>query len=189
MKKLPPLLDSTSMLACAEDLGMIPACVPEVMDELNILSLEVQRMPKSPEDTFGNPAVYPYLSVCTTGSHDTSSLRAWWEEDRQLTEKYFHEMLHCQGQAPSVCEPWICESIIKQHLDSPAMLCILPLQDWISIDGEVRYQGDPLDERINVPANPRHYWRWRMHMTLEKLISQKPLNSRLREMVAASGRG
>ena len=189
MKKLPALLDSTKMLACGEDLGMIPACVPEVMDELRILSLEVQRMPKSPEDTFGDPATYPYLSVCTTGSHDTSSLRAWWEEDREMTEKYYHEMLHCEGQAPYYCEPWICERIITQHLDSPAMLCILPLQDWLSVDGTVRYQGNPEDERINVPANPRHYWRWRMHLTLEELLACESLNSRLKDMVVASGRG
>lgn len=182
MRKLPALLDSTGMLACGEDLGMIPACVPEVMDELKILSLEVQRMPKSPEDTFGNPATYPYLSVCTTGSHDTSSLRAWWEEDRELTSRYFHEMLHLEGLAPSVCEPWICERIIKQHLESPSMLCILPLQDWLSIDGTVRYQGNPADERINVPANPRHYWRWRMHTTLEDLLSRTAFNDRLREL-------
>ncbi len=189
MKKLPALLDSTKMLACGEDLGMIPACVPETMDELRILSLEVQRMPKSPEDTFGNPSTYPYMSVCTTSSHDTSSLRAWWEEDREMTEKYFHEMLHCEGNAPSSCEPWVCEMIIRQHLDSPAMFCILPLQDWMSVDGAGRYQGNPEDERINVPANPRHYWRWRMHLTLEDLLSRKDFNNHINDMVAASGRG
>ena len=188
MRKLPALLDSTGMLACGEDLGMIPACVPEVMDELKILSLEVQRMPKSPEDAFGEPSRYPYLSVCTTGSHDTSSLRAWWEEDRELTSKYFHQMLHCEGNAPAVCEPWICELILKQHLESPSMFCILPLQDWLSIDGTVRYQGDPADERINVPANPRHYWRWRMHTTLENLLAQGAFNTRLRDIISASGR-
>ena len=106
-----------------------------------------------------------------------------------MTEKYFHEMLHCEGQAPYSCEPWICERIISQHLDSPAMLCILPLQDWLSVDGAVRYQGNPEDERINVPANPRHYWRWRMHMTLEELLSCESLNSHLKDMVIASGRG
>jgi len=188
MRKLPALLDSTGMLACGEDLGMIPACVPEVMDELKILSLEVQRMPKSPEDTFGDPARYPYLSVCTTGSHDTSSLRAWWEEDRELTSRYFHEMLHLEGLAPSVCEPWICERILKQHLESPSMLCVLPLQDWLSIDGAVRYQGNPADERINVPANPRHYWRWRMHTTLENLLSQSAFNAHLKELITSTGR-
>ena len=188
MKKLPALLDSTSMLACGEDLGMIPACVPETMKELNILSLEIQRMPKSPEKTFDDPATYPYLSVCTTGTHDTSTLRGWWEEDREASARFFHEMLHCEGNAPYFCEPWVCERILAQHLASPAMMCILPLQDWESVDGEVRFQGDPSKERINIPANPRHYWRWRMHTTIEDLMSRTGFNAQLRGMIEGSGR-
>ncbi len=188
MKKLPALLDSTGMLTCGEDLGMIPACVPEVMKDLRILSLEIQRMPKSPDKTFDDPASYPYLSVCATGTHDTSTLRGWWEEDRQMTERFYHEVLHCEGKAPEACEPWVCEMIVRQHLASPSMLCILPLQDWISIDGNVRWQGRPEDERINVPAVSRHYWRWRMHVTLERLTADKDLVSHLRGLILDSGR-
>jgi len=189
MKKLPALLDSTKMLACGEDLGMIPDCVPETMQELHILSLEIQRMPKSPEKLFGDPASYPYLSVCATGTHDTSSLRGWWEEDRGLTERFYREMLHGEGEAPRNCDPWICERILVQHLQAPSMLMIVPLQDWTSIDETVRYPGDPQDERINIPANPRHYWRWRMHFTLEDLLSKTAFNDRLGNMIRESGRG
>lgn len=189
MRKLPALLDSTKMLACGEDLGMIPACVPETMQELRILSLEIQRMPKSPKKTFDEPWTYPYMSVCTTGTHDTSTLRAWWEEDSRMTERFYHEILHCKGQTPQFCEPWICERILEQHLASPSMLCILPLQDWESVDGEARYQGNPADDRINVPANPRHYWRWRMHGTLEELLNKTSLNEKIRGMIKGSARG
>ncbi len=188
MRKLPALLDSTGMLACGEDLGMIPACVPEVMKELKILSLEIQRMPKSPEKTFDEPWTYPYLSVCATGTHDTSTLRGWWEENRTQSERFFHEILHRDGQAPLHCEPWICKQIVNQHLNSPSMLCVLPLQDWMSIDGEVRCQDDPEDERINIPANPRHYWRWRMHLTLEDLLSSTDFNRTLHDLITDSGR-
>jgi len=188
MAKLPSLLDSTSMLTCGEDLGMIPACVPDVMSDLRILSLEVQRMPKDPDKLFGDPSQYPYLCVCATGSHDTSNIRAWWEEDRELSAKFYHECLHGAGDAPYYCEPWVCDKIVLQHVKSPAMLCILPLQDWISIDASVRYQGNPADERINVPAIPRYYWRYRMHLTLEDLISQARLNDRLKGMIRDSGR-
>lgn len=189
MRKLPALLDSTEMLACGEDLGMIPACVPEVMRNLRILSLEIQRMPKSPERTFDDPASYPYLSVCATGTHDTSTLRGWWEEDREMSESFFHEVLRCDGAAPYSCEPWICKMIVGRHLESPSMLCVLPLQDWMSIDGGIRYQGSPKDERINVPAVPDHYWRWRMHISLEDLLGRAAFNGTLRAMVSASGRG
>lgn len=188
LAKLPALLRSTGMLACGEDLGMIPACVPDTMENLNILSLEIQRMPKSVTEEFAVPSKYPYWCVCATGTHDTSPLRAWWEEDREVSARFYRNILGCGGEVPYFCEPWLCELIVGQHLKSPAMLAILPLQDWLSVDGNVRYQGDPADERINVPAISRHYWRYRMHCTLESLIADDELNARLRGLVAASGR-
>ena len=187
-KKLPALLDATGMLACGEDLGMIPACVPETMADLNILSLEIQRMPKDPKQLFGDPTGYPYLCVCATGTHDMAPLRAWWEEDRALTDRFYHEMLHHIGDTPYFCEPWVCEQILFQHLQSPAMLAVLPLQDWISIDGDARYPGNPSDERINVPAIPRYYWRFRMHCTLESLIGNEKLCKQIKSLVLTSGR-
>jgi len=188
LRKLPALLRSTGMLACGEDLGMIPACVPSVMDQLNILSLEIQRMPKDPKDAFGHPDRYPYWCVCATGTHDTSPLRAWWEEDRALTQRYYNEVLGCEGDAPYFCEPWVADLIVAQHMKSPAMLAILPLQDWLATDGEVRYQGNPADERINIPAIPRHYWRYRMHCTLESLVANDRLNAHLRTLAEAASR-
>jgi len=187
-RKLPALLRSTGMLSCGEDLGMIPACVPETMEDLNILSLEIQRMPKDPKDTFGHPERYPYTCVCATGTHDTAPLRAWWEEDRALTQRFYNEELRREGDAPCFCEPWVADLIVEQHLSSPAMLAILPLQDWLATDGEARYPGNPSDERINVPAIPRYYWRYRMHCTLESLLSDDRLNSHLRGLVEKSGR-
>ena len=187
MQKLPALLDSTGMLACGEDLGMIPATVPQVMSDLRILSLEIQRMPKSVEETFAHPAIYPYLSVCTTSTHDMNPIRAWWEEDRKVTNDFWHMILNNQGDAPLFCEPWICRQILEQHVWSPAMLTILPLQDWLSMD-ELLRREDPNSERINVPANSRHYWRYRMHLTLEQLADAREFNETLAEMIAASGR-
>ena len=187
MQKLPALLDSTGMLACGEDLGMIPATVPQVMADLRILSLEIQRMPKSVEETFAHPSNYPYLSVCTTSTHDMNPIRAWWEEDRQVTEDFWHMILGNHGDAPYFCEPWICRQILDQHLWSPAMLTVLPLQDWLSMDGALR-RLNPNDERINVPANSRHYWRYRMHLTVEQLADAKEFNATLTDMIAASGR-
>ena len=188
MRKLPALLRSTGMLACGEDLGMIPACVPDVMDSLNILSLEIQRMPKDPKDDFARPDRYPYWCVCATGTHDTAPLRAWWEEDRAATQQFYNNILGCGGEAPYFCEPWVAERIIEQHLYSPAMLSVLPLQDWLAVDGEVRYQGNPSDERINVPAIPRFYWRYRMHLKIEELIANEGLNAHIKGMIDSTGR-
>ena len=187
MWKLPPLINSTDMLVCAEDLGMIPACVPAVLENLEILSLEIQRMPKNPGEAFGNTWNYPYYSVCTTSTHDMPGIRQWWEEDRGATQRYFNEVLHQQGEAPYFAEPWVCDRIVDLHLQSPSMLCILPLQDWLSIDGSLRRQN-PRDEQINVPANSRHYWRYRMHITLEELAANTEFNQYLLSKIRHSGR-
>lgn len=187
MWKLPPIINATDMLTCAEDLGMIPDCVPAVMSALEILTLDIQRMPKDPREEFGNPAHYPYYTVCTTSTHDMGGIRQWWEADHAVTQRYFNQMLHQPGQAPYFAEPWVCENIVKQHLDSPAMLCILPLQDWLSIDGTIRREN-PYEEQINEPAINPHYWRYRMHLTLEDLLIEQLYNQRVTAMVAQSGR-
>ena len=187
MKKLPELLDSTGMLACGEDLGMIPACVPDVMDDLKILSLEIQRMPKTSYETFADTSRYPSLCVCTTSTHDMTPIRAWWEEDRKLTDRFFHEVVGGQGDTPYFCEPWVCRYVLDRHLTSPAMFTVIPLQDWLSMDLNIRLE-DPTLERINVPANSRHYWRYRMHLTIEQLMDEIDFNENLTGMICNSGR-
>ncbi len=187
MWKLPPLIDSTNMLTCAEDLGMIPACVPAVMQQLEILSLEIQRMPKDPGSTFGDTWSYPYYSVCTTSTHDMGGIRQWWEEDRDRSRDFYNNVLHEHGAAPYYAEPWVCDRIVDLHLASPSMLCILPLQDWLSIDANLRREN-PNDEIINVPANPQHYWRYRMHLTIAELASHTEFTSYLRDKTAHFGR-
>ena len=187
MQKLPDLIASTDMLVCAEDLGMIPACVPYVMHQLQMLSLEIQRMPKDPTRTFADTRHYPYLSVCTTSTHDMSTLRGWWEEDGAVRQRYYNEVLGQWGEAPFYAEPWICKAIVRNHLWAPSMLAIFPFQDWLSIDGTLR-RINPQEERINVPSNPRHYWRYRMHLTLEQLLESDALNDQIRAMIYETGR-
>ncbi len=187
MKKLPALISTTNMLVCGEDLGMVPDSVPEVMHELEILSLEIQRMPKKPQHEFAMPADAPYQSVCTTATHDMNPLRAWWLEDKKSTQRFYNRALGIEGLAPDHCEPWIAEKIINQHLESNAMLIILPWQDWMAIDDLYAHQ-DPTAERINVPDNPDNFWCYRMHISLEELLKATKLNARIRNMIAVSGR-
>ena len=187
LKKLPPLTEATKMLVCGEDLGMIPDCVPSVMGGEQILSLEIQRMPKDPKVEFGSTYDYPYLSICTTGTHDMNPLRAWWEEDRGVTQRFYNHVLGAWGEAPYFCEPWICEQVVAMHLKSPAMLTVLPWQDWVAMDGALRREN-PNDERINVPANSRHYWRYRMHFSLEELLQADELNKMIKQKISESGR-
>jgi 4-alpha-glucanotransferase len=187
LRKLPALKRVTNMLICGEDLGMVPACVPEVMKQLGLLSLEIQRMPKDLHLDFSRPADAPYLSVVTPSTHDMSTIRGWWLEDRQLTQKFFNQELRHSGIAPSECEPWVNRDIIRQHLDSPAMWSIFQLQDLLGMDGALR-RPDVDAERINVPAIPKYYWRYRMHLSLEALGRAENFNRQVENLVRQSGR-
>ena len=188
MVKLPAIKQATNMLVCGEDLGMVPKTVPGVMKELGILSLEIQRMPKDSSTEFFHPGSAPYLSVVSTSTHDMATIRGWWEEDPAATQRFFSQILGHHGGAPYFCEPWVAREIVVQHLYSPAMWAILPIQDLLAMDGELRREN-PLDEQINVPANPTHYWRYRLHLSMEELLAAKDFNRSLSGMVAASGRG
>lgn len=187
MKKLPKLVQATRMLVCAEDLGMVPDCVPWVMDELKILSLELQSMPKDPSVKFGHLSRNPYRSVCTISSHDMPTLRMWWDENIQRTQEYYNTMLYRQGPAPHPLPGWLASDIISRHLTSPSMLCILSIQDWLATDEALRLPNADA-ERINIPANPKHYWRYRMHLNIEDLAADKRFVQNITEMISQSGR-
>lgn len=187
MKKLPSLKLSTNMLICGEDLGMVPKVVPQVMQQLGILSLEIQRMPKDHNHEFFHPANAPYLSVVTPSTHDMSTIRSWWEENRQITQDFFNKELAQWGDAPETCEAWINKAIVIQHLYSPAMWSIFHLQDIMGIDPVIRRE-DHVSERINIPAISNYYWRYRMHITLEQLLKENEFNEELKKYVEASGR-
>jgi len=187
MKKLPALKRATNMLVCGEDLGMVPHCVPDVMKQLGILSLEIQRMPKEPNKEFFHPKDAPYLSVVTPSTHDMSTVRGWWQEDRAKTQRFYNTELGHPGEAPKTCEPWINKAILLQHLYSPAMWSVFLLQDILGMSEKLRRENFN-EERINVPANSKHFWKYRMHIHLEDLVKEKEFNDELYEYVRASGR-
>ena len=187
MKKLPSLKRNTNMLVCGEDLGMVPPCVPEVMRELGILGLEIERMPKTPGTEFFHPNDAPYLSVVTPSTHDMSTIRGWWEENREQTQRFYNYMLGQYGEAPFHCEPWICKKIILQHLYSPAMWSIFQLADLLGMSEKLRRE-DAEEERINLPSDPNHYWHYRMHLNLETLLQENEFNEELKKYIKESGR-
>lgn len=187
LRKLEPLVNSTDMMVCGEDLGMVPHCVPSVMEGLEILSLEIQRMPKEDYVEFGNLSRIPRLSVCTTSTHDMSTMRQWWELERESIGRYYSNELHHYGEAPEYCEPWIAAQIVENHLKSPAAWVILPLQDWLATDGELRW-SETFKERINDPGDPDNYWRYRMHLRVEDLISNELFSDKIKCLIRGGGR-
>ena len=187
MTKLPGLKRNTAMLVCGEDLGMVPHCVPEVMAQLGILSLEIQRMPKKTGIEFFHPNDAPYLSVVSPSTHDMSTIRAWWEEDAATTKRFYNNLMGHGGDAPVYCEPWISKEIILQHLYSPAMWSVFQLQDLMGMNAAIRREN-PRQERINNPSQPEHYWNYRMHINLEDLVKETAFNEELHGYVKESGR-
>ncbi|MGF1638691.1 MAG: 4-alpha-glucanotransferase [Cyclobacteriaceae bacterium] len=187
MEKLPAITSATDMMVCGEDLGMVPASVPDVMSELGMLSLNIQRMPKGTNAEFGHPANYEYLSVCSPSCHDMSTIRGWWEEDRARSQRFYEQILGHRGDIPYFCEPWLCREINLQHLYSPAMWAIFPIQDIVAMDEKLRSEKTH-EEQINVPSNPQHFWRYRFHLHLEDLLKEDAFNRMLLDMVNLSGR-
>lgn len=182
MKKLPRLCDATEMICCAEDLGMVPDCVPWVMNQLQILTLELQSMPKDPACKFGYLERNPWRSVCTISSHDSATMRMWWDEDEKLTQEFWNTMLGYSGPAPHPMPGWLAADMVQRHLCCPSAFCIITLQDWLACSEQLRLP-DANAERINIPANPRHYWRYRMHLTIEELLAADDFNEMILKMV------
>jgi 4-alpha-glucanotransferase len=184
---LPSLKYATNMLVCGEDLGMVPRVVNEVMYELGILSLEVQRMPKDTNKEFFHPAEASYLSVVTTSTHDTSTLRAWWEEDYKRSQRFYNQTLGDEGVAPFYADSWLITEVMNQHFYSPAMWTIIPLQDLLALDDDIKLSNSSA-EQINDPSNPSQYWQYRMHIDIEELLREDELNNKIKYLVEKSGR-
>lgn len=187
LKRLPAILKDSRMLICGEDLGMLPDCVEPVLDKLRILTLEIQQMPKQQGFEFAHLEANPYRSVSTISTHDMSPLRLWWQESPERRQRFYVTMLQKEGRAPEQLPAHLAEEIIARHLYCPSMLCILALQDWLAMDGELRSKH-PQDERINVPSDPYNRWKWRMHLTIEQLIAAERYNNKVKTMITRSKR-
>ncbi|KAL3841131.1 hypothetical protein ACJIZ3_025722 [Penstemon smallii] len=187
LKTLPVLMNSSDMLACGEDLGMIPSCVHPVMQELGLLGLRIQRMPNEPGQEFGIPSQYSYMTVCAPSCHDCSTLRAWWEEDEERRRRFFKTVVGSDSLPPDACTPEIAHFILRQHVESPSMWAIFPIQDLLALKED--YTTRPaVEETINDPTNPKHYWRYRVHVTVEWLLKDKELMTSIKSLVSGSGR-
>eukprot|EP00892_Ulva_mutabilis_P010973 jgi/Ulvmu1/8248/UM041_0059.1 len=189
-RTIPALMQSTNMLMCGEDLGFVPACVPPVMHELGVVGLRIQRMPgpeATPGQEFGNTATYSYWTVAAPSCHDTTTMRAWYDEDEPRRERFFYHCLNGTGEVPPVCNPDIARAVLQQHLASPSIFCIIPLQDWLAL--RQPYYERPADqETINDPSVKRHYWRWRMRPHIEDLMHDNELLYQIQNLNLTTGR-
>ena len=185
--RLKMLKKSTTMLLCAEDLGMVPDFTEEVLHSLDIISLQVQQMPKNINSTFSDTSAANYESVVMPSTHDMQPIRLWWEKNKDKAQLFYNIVLNEQGAAPYFCEPWVCKKIIESHIQSPAMWSIFLLQDLLAINGNIR-RPNPAEERINDPSNADNVWNYRMHISVEDLLKQNEFNGKVKKFIMESGR-
>jgi 4-alpha-glucanotransferase len=187
LHRLAAVMRGSRMLFCAEDLGLQPDCVAPVLDELRILTLEIQQLPKHYGFEYTHLEAMPIRSVCTITTHDMAPLRLWWEENPERRQRYYVSMLQKEGRAPVQLPPHLAEEIIARHLYCPSMFCILQLQDWLSMDSELR-SNRPQMERINTPSDVHNRWQYRMHLTIEQLLEASRYNNKVKTMISRSKR-
>jgi 4-alpha-glucanotransferase len=186
-EKLNAICGSTRMLICAEDLGMVPELVGPILHDMEILTLQVQRMPTQANEHYAHPAKAPYLSVVMPSTHDMSPLRSWWQELNLNRELFWHDQLGMTGSAPGIMHEKLIEAIILSHLRSPAMWAIFLIQDLLALQVDL-VNPDVNSERINDPVNPDHVWNYRMHITIENLQQDVVFKNKLQFLLQQNQR-
>jgi len=182
-EKLNAMQDAANMMVCGEDLGAVPAEAYEVLEGLGILGLRIQRWPI--HGPWGDPHHYSYLSVAAPSCHDCSTVRQWWNEDREARQHFFRS--NFGGDAPWECYDWVSQKIVEQHMASTSMWTIIPIQDYLDMWDELR-SSDPLKDMINRPGTTEGNWSYRMRFTLKELCQKTSFNKFLLEMVKRNGR-
>jgi 4-alpha-glucanotransferase len=180
-KVLGVIKESTDMLLCGEDLGVIPDCVPEVLEELEILGLRVERWSGN-NGQLCSPEHFPRLTVSTTSTHDSSTLRCWWQEQGWNRNEYFCS-LNLPGSCPDYLTTEVCAAILERHLNSNSLIVTIPLQDLFALHYDLRTL-DPNKERINVPGvESAENWTYRMKLPIEALLAYDAYNDYLKGFV------
>ncbi len=182
------------MLPCAEDLGAVPDCVPQVLGELGILGLRVlrwTRLWRLPGQPYQPLSEYPRLTVATPSVHDSSSLREWWstEADRGMVWAFLED---CLGRGIGPCPETLDAQAVALALEaiarSNSRFVVYSIQDLIAMSPEKR-PADPRRERINVPGTVGEgNWRYRMPASIEALASDAELGAKVARLCAARQR-
>ena len=145
------MLETVPMLTCAEDLGVVPDCVPQTLSNLGILGLKIPRWARDWKQN-GQPYFrvedYPFLSVCAPSVHDTSTLREWWEREQ---EKWgFWSSMKFSEPCPDQYSTETAFKVISRLLETGSALCMFQIQDLFALENRYRVD-DAASERINIP--------------------------------------
>lgn len=175
------LLSEGAGIVC-EDLGVIPKFARRVLEALELPGYQVMRWSRE-DGAYQDPHAYPALSLVTTGTHDTETLRVWWETaaqwERDAVCRTFPEL---RGFPPTPeFRPEVHEALMRAMMHSGSDYAIVPWQDIF---------GSP--DRVNLPGTVgEHNWTWRMEPKVEELLSRDDTTSAadwLAGLTASGGR-
>lgn len=175
--------ETVPMLTCAEDLGVIPQCVPQTLQQLEILSLKIPRWARE-WNREGSPFIrvedYPFLSVCAPSVHDTSTLREWWETDND--KWIFWDAMQFGGACPEHYSSETAKKVIARLLQTGSAMCMFQIQDLFALE-PAYFVSDPATERVNIPGTVQtSNWSYRIPMLVEDLIENSDFAKRIKEM-------
>ena len=184
---LSAIVHASDMIPCAEDLGVNLPVMPEVLKKLDILSLKVIRWTRQ-WDKPGQPYIpftdYPELSVATTSVHDSSTLRQWWNQEKDSVWTFINSV-ECENKPDgnSAFTPEIAEFILRSLASCKSALLINPLQDYLFLEHSFYLENED-DERINIPGSVNTFnWTYRIPVTIEEMSGNKGLLNKIKTIV------
>jgi 4-alpha-glucanotransferase len=176
IERLTMLSQAAAVLPCAEDLGVVPECVPAVLNDLGIPGLRVLRWSRhwqDPWQPFVGPAEQDELAVLTTSVHDSEPLLDWWHQaPQQERQAFWQSFLDWQGPATADMSQETYGYFLQKVYQANNRLVINPLADLLA---KTKYfPDDPAQYKINTPGTvSRDNWALRYSFCTEDLANEK----------------
>jgi 4-alpha-glucanotransferase len=174
------MLDSGSMLPCAEDLGTVPDVARKVLEEYAIPGMDVQRWMRDWEGSgdYTPPAKYRPHSIVTLSTHDMSSFLGWWRLEATPDDK--ERFLRFAGLTADADNAALCRAALERAHEAASIFSVHSMQDLLVHAGVLNEWKAEL--RINRPGTvDENNWRLRVPAPLEELL-KLPANKNLLQM-------
>lgn len=134
----------------AEDLGLMTDTVRQLVTDSGYPNMKVMEFAFEPDEDVGHlPHTYNHNCVVYTGTHDNDTVVSWYKTLPEKPKAFLHEYLNFTGSSMKNIH-W---KLIRLAMMSTANLCIIPMQDYLGLDGEAR---------MNFPSTLGCNWRWRL---------------------------
>lgn len=185
------IIQNTDMLILGEDLGDVPPCTREIMHEFGIPGFKIDRWERNydGDNSFIHPCDYQPVSISTLSTHDSETLRGWWQNYPKEREEYYRT-LGCKGEPPEKLDGDLENEILRRFYSSSSVFAVIGMWDILGLVPDILYD-DPSKNRINVPAtiNPNN-WTMRYRFYVEDMLERKfaPLNETLRTIIQENER-